>query len=482
VAGGVAAGLLASWGHLVVLVERERSGARPPLAEPIPPSCIPLLDLVGVRRDVEQAGFVRGGGNTVWWGGAPMRVEPFPGGGLGFQVQREALERVVLASAERAGVHVLRPASALQVQLGGDRPRVSIAEAGGDRIVEVPWVLDCSGRTGVVGRSVRVPSPDGTRTTALVGTWEADAGWGLPDESHTLVESAAWGWGWSVPVSPTRRFFTAMVDPSQTSLVGDGREGLEARSDALLGSLPAMGEIVKRGVRQGSAWACEATPYHASEVAWPGALLVGDAASLIDPLSSFGVKKAIASAWLGAVVVHTAFVAAQGLDAAMRLYRRREQAYVQRAGQASTDLAREALSDAPAPFWSARAHADWSAEGDEPSVEALRDDLLVQRAFAEIRNRPTARFAPTTGVVRVPEPVVRGNVVCEEEHLVLPGVGRAVRYLRNVDLVALLEVAPTSDDVGVLYERYTRLQGAVPLPDFLGALSVLVARGALSLA
>ena len=39
--------------------------------------------------------------------------------------------------------------------------------------------------------------------------------------------------------------------------------------------------------------------------AGPRFLLAGDAGSFIDPLSSFGVKKALASAWLGAIVVHT---------------------------------------------------------------------------------------------------------------------------------------------------------------------------------
>ncbi len=49
VSGSAAARLLASWGHLVVQVEREVT--RAPLAESIPPSCIPLLEVIGVRAD-----------------------------------------------------------------------------------------------------------------------------------------------------------------------------------------------------------------------------------------------------------------------------------------------------------------------------------------------------------------------------------------------------------------------------------------------
>ena len=48
-------------------------------------------------------------------------------------------------------------------------------------------------------------------------------------------------------------------------------------------------------------WACDASLYFSGAYAGPQFLLVGDAGSFIDPLSSFGVKKALASAWLAAV-------------------------------------------------------------------------------------------------------------------------------------------------------------------------------------
>ena len=55
----------------------------------------------------------------------------------------------------------------------------------------------------------------------------------------------------------------------------------------------------------GAPWGCDASLYSAHRYAGNGFLLVGDAASFIDPLSSFGVKKALASAWLAAIVVNT---------------------------------------------------------------------------------------------------------------------------------------------------------------------------------
>jgi len=69
-----------------------------------------------------------------------------------------------------------------------------------------------------------------------------------------------------------------------------------------------------------------------------------------------------------------------------------------------------------------------------------------------------------------------------EDRLVLPDwppTGRGVRFLRDIDLVQLVELAPDHRQVPDLYEAYNRRCAPVSLPDFLGALSVLLAKGAL---
>lgn len=480
-AGAAAARLLASWGHLVVLLERE--GTRPALAESLPPSCIPLLEAVGVRAAVEGAGFLRCSGNTAWWGGEPMRVEPFSGGRLGFQVLRSRLEEVLGACASAAGVVRVQPATVLRVERDGEHHRVEVALADGPRTIRAPWVLDCSGRAGVVARNLRIPAPDGVRTVALIDVWDKPGGWSLPDESHTLVESAAWGWGWSVPVTRERRFVTMMVDPGATPLTGD--DGVAARYAELLATLQALRAVSEGATCTGAPWAYEATPYHSRDVAFPGLLLVGDAASSIDPLSSFGVKKALASAWLAAVVVHTSLVTPQHAALAAELYREREAAYVRSATHTLSDLSRDARSGEAIPFWSARAELGAAGESDAPaeaSVERLRHDPAVLAAFEALRQSPSVRLVPGGREGRVSRPVVRGNVVVPEEHLLIAGESAPVRYLRSVDLIALLDVAGRHDDVGAMYAQFARVMGRIPLPDFLGALSVLMAKGIIRLA
>jgi hypothetical protein len=218
-------------------------------------------------------------------------------------------------------------------------------------------------------------------------------------------------------------------------------------------------------------------------VAFPGLLLVGDAASMLDPLSSFGVKKALASAWLAAVVVHTALATPAHLPLALSLYREREAAYVASAARTLGRLSREAGEGAgAAPFWEVRADEERGAHagalGADDAAAVLREDPEVRAAFEGLRARGSTRLVPAPGLERVARPVVRGNVVVPEAHLRLRGLPEGVRYLRSVDLVALLEIAALHDDAGAVYAHYTRQYGPAALPDILGGLSVLVAKGA----
>jgi hypothetical protein len=77
---------------------------------------------------------------------------------------------------------------------------------------------------------------------------------------------------------------------------------------------------------------------------------------------------------------------------------------------------------------------------------------------------------------------VLGDRVRLEEHLVVPAFRDGVRYLRSIDLVKIVALAPEYDQVPELYAAYNRAANPAPLPDFLGALSVLVGKGLLDLA
>jgi flavin-dependent dehydrogenase len=478
-AGCAAARLLAAWGHRVVIVTRAPRART--LAESLPPSASKLLDRVGVRSAVDGAGFIRATGNTARWGAGDVRVEPFLEG-LGYQLPRDRFDALLLSEATDAGASVVWGVTG-RILSGRDLDGCAAVRfdfGGYSASLRAPWVLDCTGQK----RAARAPGEvaAGPRTIALAGVWESQR-WALPDPTHTLVESYDGGWAWSVPSTPERRFVTVMMDPSVTPL--GGKRAIEAEYRRQLARAEWIRSSISAGARMvGTPWACDATPRFSGGVASEGVLRVGDAASFVDPLSSYGIKKALASAWLAAVVVNTCLLDAALAAPATALYERRERAMYDALSRQAAALAGSAGNGHDGAFWRARlgeGDAFAAADGgdDGPRLEALGSHPRVAAAFAELKARDHIDLREGSGVAREPRPLVEGDRVVLKEHLVGATFGEGVRYLRNVDLPLLLRLAPEHQQVGPLFDAYARTAGRVPLPDFLAALSTLIAVDAL---
>jgi flavin-dependent dehydrogenase len=476
-AGTTAARLLAAWGHTVILLNRR--GPVLPLAESLPPSCRGILDRVGLAPAVDRAGFMRASGNTVWWGTTQQerRIESFGEGRWGLQVFRPAFDRLLRELAIAAGVDV-REGTVTDVRVmpnGG--LEVLASDAGGPRSWWAGWVVDATGRAGLLSRRRGRQVERTARTTALVGLWERPDGWPLPDPTHTVVESFASGWGWTIPASETRRCVALMLDPNDAP----ARRDLDDRLATGLARTRLLGPLLEGARRAGPAFSCDATAYCTRDVASGRTFLVGDAASFIDPLSSYGVKKALTSAWLAAVCIHSATLDPALAEPGTALFCEREQAYVSSAHRALAAIAGDAAEASD--FWSARrALADGEEdEAVDPAV-AWRRDPQVQAAFAQLKARDRLSLVRGPAGTTVDRAVIAGNRIELQGHLVLDDATGPVRYVRSVNLVQLAEVATSHTDVGVMYETYCRECRAVPLPDFLGALSALLARDVLRLA
>ena len=482
--GATAARLLASWGHRVALLTRP--AALPALAESLPPSCRKLFDRIGVLGAIDAAGFLRSTGNTVRWGAGSQRVERFAAGELGYQVSRDEFDAVPLAEAVAAGALVTQRATVREVTEHRDtdgRTTVSYDVGATRRHVTARWILDCTGRAGILARhGWRRPEPR-LRTMAIAAVWERRDGWPLAEPSHTLVESYEDGWAWSVPVSETRRHVTVMVDPALTMVAGRARLGATYRTE--LSRTASSHDLVEGATPIGRPFARDASSYSCAQAGADGVLLVGDAASFIDPLSSFGVKKALASAWLAAVVTHSCLLNPPLVAPALALYDAREQAIYESLRNRLAELSREAAGAYAGGFWHDRGDPMDSPDRDgsaDPDVAALRTDPDVLAALAELKERASIALHPTRALGRVPKPVVTGHTIALEEHLVAPAFPDGVRYLRSVDLVAIVDLAGAHRQVPDLFDAYNRAAPPAALPDFLGALSVLIGKRMLAFA
>ncbi|HYL75705.1 MAG TPA: NAD(P)/FAD-dependent oxidoreductase [Bryobacteraceae bacterium] len=454
-AGSTAGHLLAQWGYDVAILAASPS-KRPGLAECLPPSTRKLFRFLGIDNAVDGAGFLPTTGNTVWWGKTGRRVENYPEG-RGYQVLRHDFDDLLLRLAQEAGARV-RIGKAL-------RSRAGIDFVAGDRrtCIGAKFVIDCSGRTGVLGRALRIKEKN-SRTVALCGVWRSDRGWKLPDASHTLVEAYGDGWAWSVPISPEVRYVAFMVDTGQTKMVRG--KGVAVAYQAEFTKTRAFRKIFSKGVAERAPWGCDASLYSSREYSGPGLLLAGDAGSFIDPLSSFGVKKAMVSAWVAAVVVNTCLRRPAMAETALRFYDNRErQVYDDYLRQSATVFR---AAEGKHPFWEHRAEFSATAPAG--------DRAGIKNALEQLQRKRVLRLRRAGDVRMEPRPAIEGREIVLRDALVAPGAPEPLDYYDSVSLPRLVELAEQHRQVPDLFEAYNRANPAVPLPNFLAALSSLVAR------
>ena len=195
----------------------------------------------------------------------------------------------------------------------------------------------------------------------------------------------------------------------------------------------------------------------------------------------------MASGWLAAIVTNTCLRHPDRAALARRFHAEREQevwaSYRRQAAAFFAEVSRSELH----PFWSDRADpvevdAAAARAGGADAVAAFRRDPAVRDAFEALRRAPSIRLRPTRAARATTTPAIVGREIVPDVSLSI-AAGEAgtvaMRYLRGVDLPALVAMADRRTQVPDLYEAYGRSHPPVELADFLGALAVLLGKGLL---
>jgi flavin-dependent dehydrogenase len=472
-AGAAAAQLLASWGRSVIVIHRP-TASRHSLAESLPSSTRKLLHLLGQLERVEGAHLYPNTGNVALWGGASRTTtsrEP------GFHVSRSVFDEILRDSARAAGARAIE---GRVLGIDGDDPLCVTCAASGDPTARTAYraryVLDCSGRAGVVARRGWRRNENVLRTLAIVGEWECGA-WPASERTQTTVESYRDGWAWSVPLSDTRRQCTVMVDGDRSP----EPLALAAKYRVELAKAPALSARLRDARPVSRPWTCDASTYDCAAAAAGRVLLVGDAASFIDPISSAGVKKALLSAWRAAIVVNTCLDDASMSAAACDLHVRREREVFGDCARRSSIFFGEAGAAYHTAFWIARANACGAAAGDgDPGVDGdLARDSELHAAFDQLRNSGAVRFRTASTLRFEPAATIEGRRIVIRDAIVVPGRGAPVQFAAGINLPALARLAANGCEVPALIAAYQDQVGPAPIGGVLTGLSWLVARHAL---
>ena len=449
----------------------------------MPPSANKLLAEIGILEAVQSAGFRPNYGNSVWWAGQPGRHEFFSEGLEGYHVERRNLEDVLVAAAEATGVRIYPGYSARSATEDPEGWLITCEATNGSSVgLRASFVIDATGRRGVLARREgREPDPS-TTTLSVLAHWRKSGGWDQETAYNTLLESYEDGWAWSVPLDAQTRCFSVVIDQRQSGAVGSSAEDILA---AELMKTAHIGPLLAGAVPASKAWACPSSLYTTRRYARRGLVIVGDAGSFIDPLSSFGVKRALSSGWLGGIVTHTSLVDPDMAETAVDFFDEREREVYRTYRRLSAAYFEEAAAAYDHPYWrsraeSARAAGGWRKDttGDPDFIRQTEvPEAEVRAAFEAIRARQELSAVVSPDLRMFKGPAIEGHRIVLARHLATKAYPEGMRFTNNVDLCALVELVPAHSDVSKLWAAYNGVSTPVSLPDFLTALATTFATG-----
>ncbi|MCC6790818.1 MAG: NAD(P)/FAD-dependent oxidoreductase [Thermomicrobiales bacterium] len=317
--GSTVAAELASVGRRVLLLDRARFPRHKACSEYVNPGGVAILRRLGVLDEVLAAGAHRMEAMLVHAPGGDRFLANFAGLGTGHAavgLSRHRLDALLLERARAAGVDVREGAWVRSVVRDGGRVvGVEAAVDGARAVIRAPLVIGADGHSSVVARdlglTVRSPWLD---KTGLVAHYRGVTGLDRWGEMHI-------GDGFYVGLAPLEEGLTNVA-------VVAGAKSIAARDCTVeqffverLGRLPEVAGKLAGAQRAGGIRGVGSMAHRARRVAGDGYLLVGDAASFLDPFTGEGIYEAMRAALLAAPVADAALAAGDASAAALAPYR-----------------------------------------------------------------------------------------------------------------------------------------------------------------
>lgn len=322
--GSTIAAELALRGHRVLLLDKASFPRHKACSEYCNPGGAAILRQIGLESDLAALGAHRMEAMQVYAPGGRRFTADFGKAGPGrsaIGLSRFKLDALLLDRARAAGVDVRERAHVRDVIRAGNR--VTGVEATIDGVRETlraPLVIGADGRNSVVVRSLELgASPRWPVKTGLVAHYRGVTGLDRFGEMHVAH-------GYYAGLAPLEDGLTNVAVVAHRSAV-DGRDGsVEAFFERALAGLPAVAAKLGDAERVGGIRGVGSMAYHARRVAGDGFLLVGDAASFLDPFTGDGIYEALKAARLAGPIASAALrgddTSAHALDPYRRERRR----------------------------------------------------------------------------------------------------------------------------------------------------------------
>lgn len=287
---------LARRGYSVLLLEREQF-PRFHIGESLLTYTADVLDQLGMLDRMTKAGFVTKRGIELTGTEGTFRRLALNKIGHGLRgwtihVERSEFDKILLdAAAETPGVTVLQKARVTRLLQSGERVSgVRYAHDGKEQDCTARFVIDASGRAGVIARGLNLRKTDNELKMAAIFKHLG----GLDESKNPATEGDIQlglhgdGWLWAIPIRPGTISIGCMA-PAEILRASRPEDVYNEH----LARIPRIRQRI-----EGTTVVRELTgennfEYHCDTLAGPGYFIIGDAGCFTDPVFSGGVLLAL---------------------------------------------------------------------------------------------------------------------------------------------------------------------------------------------
>lgn len=318
-AGSVSAALLAGRGRRVLLLDKARFPRHKACSEYVNPAGARLLGDLGLGGDLDRLGAHRLEAMLIHAPGGSRFVADFVAAGAGRRavgLSRYRLDALLLDLARDAGAELREGAHVRDLVIDQGRVRgVQVTIDGRRETLRAPVTIGADGRFGVVSRVLELDAaPRWPRRTGLVAHYRGVSGLDRWGEMHVARHGYA-------GLAPLEDGLTNVAFVTGSDAVGNRPDALEAFFARGLDAIPEVAARLAGAERVGGIRGVGPMARHARRVAGDGYLLVGDAASFLDPFTGEGIYEAIRGAMLAAPIIDAALGSGDITAAALAPYR-----------------------------------------------------------------------------------------------------------------------------------------------------------------
>jgi flavin-dependent dehydrogenase len=320
-AGSTVATALARAGRSVVLFEKDRF-PRFHVGESLLPHNLPIFERLGVAEKIRAAGFQEKYGAFFWneqTGGTRPVVfanawdDRHP---MAYQVKRGDFDQLLLRHSEASGARVREETAIREVLFRGDRAEGVVARGrdGKEEEVRARVVVDASGQTAFLSSKLGTRRFDRKlRRAAIFAHYSGVQRPAGRQAGDILLPIDDGVWYWIIPFSDGTSSVGAVFDPEATR--GPEGETLQARLDRLIARNARMPQLLAGGRQISKAYGISDYSAASARLAGDGYVLVGDAATFLDPVFSTGVFLAMATGIRAAEAIDRALAKHGRVDA-----------------------------------------------------------------------------------------------------------------------------------------------------------------------